>query len=243
MRGLCKEEDYAFLGESESMTKGTTEGLAALEDGQKDVKEERVRHMQKLPVMIKIKSQLTNNVELWFITRFVLQVRRQLEWEKREKDRLREIEECKKVRKHTQKTIKSSKLWHSMKAYSKWHHHSFNSSYLFACQHTHSGYSQQPIRSLGTDRLSDLSLLKLRTYENTWEFGWRLFTKTLSIQLLFCSVFSNVDSLPSWTCFDKNTTSIHHTRFLLQSYPHSFVISSWFIGHTHTVMSEYPLNC
>ncbi|XP_035811520.2 U2 small nuclear ribonucleoprotein auxiliary factor 35 kDa subunit-related protein 1-like [Amphiprion ocellaris] len=43
MRSLCKEEDYAFLGKSESTTKETTEGAAALEDDWRDRKEERVR--------------------------------------------------------------------------------------------------------------------------------------------------------------------------------------------------------
>ncbi|KAM6895646.1 uncharacterized protein FYW49_019512 [Xenentodon cancila] len=64
MRGLCKEEDYAFLGMSGSTTHDTTEGLVALEDDQKDEKKEKVR--------------------------------RQLEWERQEKDRLRAIEESKK---------------------------------------------------------------------------------------------------------------------------------------------------
>lgn len=43
MRGLCKEEDYAFLGRSEKTTKETAEGAGAVEDDWKDNKEERVR--------------------------------------------------------------------------------------------------------------------------------------------------------------------------------------------------------
>ncbi|TNN42552.1 hypothetical protein EYF80_047267 [Liparis tanakae] len=41
MRGLCKEEDYAFLGTPERTTAGTPGG--ALEDDWGDGKEDRVR--------------------------------------------------------------------------------------------------------------------------------------------------------------------------------------------------------
>ncbi|XP_037837021.1 U2 small nuclear ribonucleoprotein auxiliary factor 35 kDa subunit-related protein 1-like [Kryptolebias marmoratus] len=41
MRGLCKEEDYAFLGMPMSPTK--EEGHAALQDNWRDKKEDRVR--------------------------------------------------------------------------------------------------------------------------------------------------------------------------------------------------------
>ncbi|XP_030575571.1 chromatin assembly factor 1 subunit rlf2 [Archocentrus centrarchus] len=43
MRGLCREEDYAFLGISERTREEKTEGAAALEDDWRDKKEERVR--------------------------------------------------------------------------------------------------------------------------------------------------------------------------------------------------------
>uniref|UniRef100_UPI003AB0F101 uncharacterized protein n=1 Tax=Centroberyx gerrardi TaxID=166262 RepID=UPI003AB0F101 len=43
MRGICKEEDYSFLGISEQTTRGTTEGGGALEDDWRDRREERVR--------------------------------------------------------------------------------------------------------------------------------------------------------------------------------------------------------
>ncbi|XP_062239353.1 U2 small nuclear ribonucleoprotein auxiliary factor 35 kDa subunit-related protein 1-like [Platichthys flesus] len=64
LRGLCKEEDYAFLGTSQKSAEETAEGTGALKDDRRDPKEERVR--------------------------------RRLERAKQEKDRLREIEECKK---------------------------------------------------------------------------------------------------------------------------------------------------
>jgi len=41
MRGLCQEEDYAFLGTPEKTTAGTPEG--ASEDDRRDRKEDRVR--------------------------------------------------------------------------------------------------------------------------------------------------------------------------------------------------------
>ncbi|XP_047431569.1 U2 small nuclear ribonucleoprotein auxiliary factor 35 kDa subunit-related protein 1-like [Mugil cephalus] len=63
MRGLCKEEDYAFLAESEG-TAEETAGAVALEDDWRDGKEERVR--------------------------------RRLDRERQEKEKLREIEESKK---------------------------------------------------------------------------------------------------------------------------------------------------
>ncbi|CAK6959901.1 U2 small nuclear ribonucleoprotein auxiliary factor 35 kDa subunit-related protein 1-like isoform X2 [Scomber scombrus] len=48
MRGLCKEEDYAFLGTSEKTTREETEGAEALQDEQGDIKEERVhRRLQR----------------------------------------------------------------------------------------------------------------------------------------------------------------------------------------------------
>ncbi|RVE56270.1 hypothetical protein OJAV_G00219600 [Oryzias javanicus] len=43
MRSLCKEEDYAFLGTSESRRRETTEGSADLEDNWRDKKESRAR--------------------------------------------------------------------------------------------------------------------------------------------------------------------------------------------------------
>ncbi|XP_059182353.1 U2 small nuclear ribonucleoprotein auxiliary factor 35 kDa subunit-related protein 1-like [Centropristis striata] len=43
MRGLCKEEDYAFLGLSEKTTKVTSEEARDLKDDWRDKKEERVR--------------------------------------------------------------------------------------------------------------------------------------------------------------------------------------------------------
>lgn len=45
MRGLCKEEDYAFLGTSQSSTQGSIEDKSALEDNSKDEKEARVGDM------------------------------------------------------------------------------------------------------------------------------------------------------------------------------------------------------
>ncbi|XP_050933545.1 U2 small nuclear ribonucleoprotein auxiliary factor 35 kDa subunit-related protein 1-like [Lates calcarifer] len=47
MRGLCKEEDYVFLGMTEKKTKETAEGAGALEDDWRDRKEERVRRRQE----------------------------------------------------------------------------------------------------------------------------------------------------------------------------------------------------
>lgn len=44
MRGLCKEEDYAFLGMSEK----TSEGAGSLEDDWRDKREERVRHKEDI---------------------------------------------------------------------------------------------------------------------------------------------------------------------------------------------------
>eukprot|EP00064_Thunnus_orientalis_P007708 superscaffoldBa00000872_g7730 len=46
MRGLCKEEDYAFLGTSEETTKEGTEGAEALEDNSGDKEEEREKERQ-----------------------------------------------------------------------------------------------------------------------------------------------------------------------------------------------------
>lgn len=43
MRGLCKEEDYAFLGMSQKATKEVAEGAGVFEDDWRDKKEERVR--------------------------------------------------------------------------------------------------------------------------------------------------------------------------------------------------------
>ncbi|PWA14678.1 hypothetical protein CCH79_00014306, partial [Gambusia affinis] len=43
MRGLCKEEDYAFLGVSGSSTRGSPEDQGALEENWKDTKEARAR--------------------------------------------------------------------------------------------------------------------------------------------------------------------------------------------------------
>ncbi|TKS91106.1 hypothetical protein D9C73_025240 [Collichthys lucidus] len=43
MRGLCKEEDYAFLGMSKETTKGPAEGAETLEDDWRGKKEERAR--------------------------------------------------------------------------------------------------------------------------------------------------------------------------------------------------------
>ncbi len=43
MRGLCIEEDYAFLGMPEKTTEETADGAGALEDDWKDKREERVR--------------------------------------------------------------------------------------------------------------------------------------------------------------------------------------------------------
>ncbi|XP_047246149.1 U2 small nuclear ribonucleoprotein auxiliary factor 35 kDa subunit-related protein 1-like isoform X2 [Girardinichthys multiradiatus] len=45
MRGLCKEEDYAFLETSGSSTEGYTEDKVALEDDWKD-KKEACRHLE-----------------------------------------------------------------------------------------------------------------------------------------------------------------------------------------------------
>ncbi|XP_037551634.1 U2 small nuclear ribonucleoprotein auxiliary factor 35 kDa subunit-related protein 1-like [Nematolebias whitei] len=64
MRGLCKEEDYAFLGIPKSSIKGYIEGQTTLEDDWRDNKEARVR--------------------------------RRLEREKREQERLKAVEESKK---------------------------------------------------------------------------------------------------------------------------------------------------
>ncbi|KAM6961711.1 uncharacterized protein LKV04_020690 [Tautogolabrus adspersus] len=47
MRGLCKEEDYAFLGKSGKTTKEPMEGAEALEDYKRHDKEERVRWRQE----------------------------------------------------------------------------------------------------------------------------------------------------------------------------------------------------
>ncbi|KAM7377966.1 hypothetical protein PAMA_013059 [Pampus argenteus] len=48
MRGLCKEEDYAFLGTSEKMTREGTEGAGDVEDDRRDKKDERVhRRLQR----------------------------------------------------------------------------------------------------------------------------------------------------------------------------------------------------
>ncbi|GLD45979.1 golgin subfamily A member 6-like protein 2 [Lates japonicus] len=47
MRGLCKEEDYAFLGMTEKKTKETAEGAGASENDWRDRKEERVRRRQE----------------------------------------------------------------------------------------------------------------------------------------------------------------------------------------------------
>ncbi|XP_065807465.1 U2 small nuclear ribonucleoprotein auxiliary factor 35 kDa subunit-related protein 1-like isoform X2 [Labrus bergylta] len=47
MRGLCKEEDYEFLGMSGKMTKEPTEGAEALEDYRRHDKEERIRWRQE----------------------------------------------------------------------------------------------------------------------------------------------------------------------------------------------------
>ena len=47
MRGLCKEEDYAFLGTSERTTKESDDGAQALEDDWRHKKEERVRDKEK----------------------------------------------------------------------------------------------------------------------------------------------------------------------------------------------------
>ncbi|XP_037616737.1 U2 small nuclear ribonucleoprotein auxiliary factor 35 kDa subunit-related protein 1-like [Sebastes umbrosus] len=43
MRGLCKEEDYEFLGTSEKTTKLTAEGAGASEDDWRDKREDRIR--------------------------------------------------------------------------------------------------------------------------------------------------------------------------------------------------------
>ncbi|CAB1442473.1 unnamed protein product [Pleuronectes platessa] len=43
LRGLCKEEDYAFLGTSKKSAEETAEGTGALRDDRRDPKEERVR--------------------------------------------------------------------------------------------------------------------------------------------------------------------------------------------------------
>ncbi|XP_049892448.1 U2 small nuclear ribonucleoprotein auxiliary factor 35 kDa subunit-related protein 1-like [Epinephelus moara] len=72
MRGLCKEEDYVFLGVSERTTKVTAEGAGAFEDDWRDKKEERVR--------------------------------RRLEREQLEKQRLQEVEESKKEREQQWRT-------------------------------------------------------------------------------------------------------------------------------------------
>ncbi|XP_072233950.1 uncharacterized protein [Leuresthes tenuis] len=72
MRGLCKEEDYAFLGMSKKTAEDATEGCSALEDDLPDKKEERIR--------------------------------RRLDWEKQEKDRLRAIEESKKEKEQQWRT-------------------------------------------------------------------------------------------------------------------------------------------
>ncbi|KAM7366917.1 hypothetical protein PAMP_014853 [Pampus punctatissimus] len=46
MRGLCKEEDYAFLGMSEKMPKEGTEGAGDVEDDRGDKKDERKKEQQ-----------------------------------------------------------------------------------------------------------------------------------------------------------------------------------------------------
>ncbi|XP_054911551.1 U2 small nuclear ribonucleoprotein auxiliary factor 35 kDa subunit-related protein 1-like [Poeciliopsis prolifica] len=43
MRGLCKEEDYAFLGASGSSSRGSPEDRGALEENWKDTKVARAR--------------------------------------------------------------------------------------------------------------------------------------------------------------------------------------------------------
>lgn len=43
MRGLCKEEDYAFLGTSEKTTNEETDVAEAVQGEQGDEKDERVR--------------------------------------------------------------------------------------------------------------------------------------------------------------------------------------------------------
>ncbi|XP_069376280.1 uncharacterized protein [Paralichthys olivaceus] len=43
LRGLCKEEDYVFLGTSQKTTEETAEGTGALKDDRRDQKEERIR--------------------------------------------------------------------------------------------------------------------------------------------------------------------------------------------------------
>ncbi|KAG7234694.1 hypothetical protein INR49_004099 [Caranx melampygus] len=46
MRGLCKEEDYTFLGVSEKTTKETAEGGGVSKDDLRDKREEREREQQ-----------------------------------------------------------------------------------------------------------------------------------------------------------------------------------------------------
>lgn len=59
MRGLCKEEDYAFLGKPERKPEETAEGAKALEDDWREKREERVCD-EKEPKPTIITLQLTS---------------------------------------------------------------------------------------------------------------------------------------------------------------------------------------
>ncbi|XP_073337207.1 uncharacterized protein [Pagrus major] len=107
MRGLCKEEDYVFLGTSENTTKETAEGAGALEDDWREKKEERVRDEEE-PKHTIITPQATEKTHTLCLSISVcvcvFQVRWRLEREQQEKERLREIEEGKKEREQQWRT-------------------------------------------------------------------------------------------------------------------------------------------
>ena len=104
MRGLCKEEDYAFLGTAENTTKEAAEGAGASEDDWSEKKEERVRDEEE-PKHTIITPQPTEKTHMLCLSIFVcvcvFQVRWRVEREQQEKERLREIEEGKKVNTQT----------------------------------------------------------------------------------------------------------------------------------------------
>lgn len=64
MRGLCKEEDYAFLGMSEAKTKEMAKGAGVSEDGRTDGEDGRVR--QKQPARVLAKPQEPHLIVVMF---------------------------------------------------------------------------------------------------------------------------------------------------------------------------------
>lgn len=94
MRGLCKEEDYAFLGMSKETTKGPAEGAETLEDDWRGKKEERVRDKGGAKTY---DSYTPTSIHMCLCA---FQARWRLEREQREKERLRLIEEGRKVNTH-----------------------------------------------------------------------------------------------------------------------------------------------